>query len=150
MGRYVKFGAKLGAKKKRGGPKPAGFLSAFMCAAVRSRLSSFVEEPVMKLVVGAVLCTAAVIGQISTASAQYYGQPGGYYYEPPGGYYYYGSPAGIYHAQLQIEQDLGWNYTRNQPVGYGGPYPATRMPDGTLACEYSNYRPIHGRCQRIW
>jgi len=105
----------------------------------------------MKLVVGAVLCTAAVVGQISTASAQYYGQPGGYYYyEPPGGYYYYGSPAGIYHAQPQIEQDLGWNYIRNQPVGYGGPYRAARMPDGTLACEYSNYRPIHGRCQRIW
>ena len=105
----------------------------------------------MKLVVGAVLCTAAVIGQISTASAQHYGQPGGhYYYEPPGGYYYYGSPAGIYYAQPQIEQDLGWNYTPNQPVGYGGPYPAARMPDDTLACEHSNYRPIHGRCQRIW
>ena len=65
----------------------------------------------MKLVVGAVLCTAAVVGQISTASAQHYGQPGGhYYYEPPGGYYYYGSLAGIYYAQPQIEQDLGWNY----------------------------------------
>jgi hypothetical protein len=62
----------------------------------------------MKLVVGAILCTAAVIGQISTASAQHYGQPGGYYY--------YGSPAGIYYAQPQIEQDLGWNYTRNQPA----------------------------------
>ena len=95
----------------------------------------------MKVIFAAVLCTAATIGQISTASAQYY---------PPGGYYYYGSPAGIYYAQPQIEQDLGWNYTRNQPVGYGGPYPAARMPDGTLACEYSNYRPIHGRCQRIW
>ena len=104
----------------------------------------------MKAIFAAALCTAAVLGQISTASAQSYGTPGGYYYEPPGGYYYYGSPAGIYYAQPQIEQDLGWNYTRNQPVGDGGPYPAARMPDGTLACEYSNYRPIRGRCQRIW
>jgi hypothetical protein len=52
----------------------------------------------MKLIVAAVLCTAAVIGQISTASAQYYG--------PPGGYYYYGSPAGICCALTP--QDLGW------------------------------------------
>jgi hypothetical protein len=94
----------------------------------------------MKLIVAAVLCTAAVISQISTASAQYYG--------PPGGYYYYGSPAGICCAQLPI--DLGWAYTRNQPVGDGEPYPARRMADGTLACAHSNYRPIHGRCQRIW
>jgi hypothetical protein len=28
----------------------------------------------------------------------------------------------------------------NQPVGYGEPYPAARMADGTLACEHSNYR----------
>jgi hypothetical protein len=95
----------------------------------------------MKFILAAVLCTAAMIGQISTASAQYY-------YYPPGGYYYYGSPAGIYNGQPP--QNLGWNYTRNQPVGNGGPYPAVRMPDGTLACEYSNYRPIRSRCQRIW
>jgi hypothetical protein len=94
----------------------------------------------MKLIVAAVLCTAAVIGQISTASAQYYG--------PPGGYYYYGSPAGICCALTP--QDLGWVYTRNQPVGYGEPYPAMQMADGTLACSNSNYRPIHGWCQRIW
>jgi hypothetical protein len=94
----------------------------------------------MKLIVAAVFCTAAVIGQISTASAQYYG--------PPGGYYYYGSPAGSCCALTPI--DLGWAYTRNQPVGYGEPYPAMRMADGTLACPHSNYRPIHGWCQRIW
>ena len=103
----------------------------------------------MKPVVGAVLCTAAVVGQISTALAQYYGQPGGYYYyEPPGGYYYYGSPAGVCCALSPL--DLGWAYTRNQPVGYGEPYRATPMADGTLACEHSNYRPIRGWCQRIW
>jgi hypothetical protein len=92
----------------------------------------------MKLIVAAVLCTAAVIGQISTASAQYYGP----------GYYNYGSPEGFYNRLLPL--DLGWAYTRNQPVGYGEPYPAARMPDGTLACEHSNYRPIRGWCQRIW
>ena len=52
-----------------------------------------------------VLCTA-VISQISTASAQYY--------EPPGGYYYYGSPAGI--GGALVLRDLGWEYTRIQPV----------------------------------
>jgi len=102
----------------------------------------------MKLVVAAVLCTAAVIGQISTASAQYYPRTGYYYYNPPGGYYYWGSPAGFYSGQPL--QNLGWNYTRNQPVGEGKPYPAARMPDGTLACENANYRPIRGWCQRIW
>ena len=105
----------------------------------------------MKAMFAAILCTAAVVGSIGTASAQHYGAPGSYYYyEPPGGYYYYGSPAGIYYAQPQIDQDLGWNYTRNQPAGDGGPYPAAAMPDGTLACQFSNYRPIRGRCQRIW
>ena len=87
----------------------------------------------MKAIFAASFCTAAIIGQISTASAQFY---------PPGGYY---SPAGVY-----LPQDLGWVYTRNQPVGYSEPYPAMRMPDGTLACEHSNYRPIRGWCQRIW
>ena len=71
----------------------------------------------------AALCTA-VISQINTASAQYY--------EPPGGYYYYGSPAGI--GGALVPRDLGWEYTRIQPVGYGKPYPALRMADGTLAC----------------
>jgi hypothetical protein len=66
----------------------------------------------MKLIVAAFLCTAVVIGLISTASAQYYGPPGGYYY-------YYGSPAGIRCALTP--QDLGWLYTRNQPVGYDKP-----------------------------
>ena len=86
-----------------------------------------------------VLCTA-VISQISTASAQYY--------EPLGGYYYYGSPAGI--GGALVLRDLGWEYTRIQPVGDGKPYPALRMADGTFACEHSNYRPFRGGwCRRI-
>jgi hypothetical protein len=93
----------------------------------------------MKLIVSAVLCTAAVNGQISTASAQYYG--------PPGGYHYYGSPAGSCCAL--VPTDFGWLYTRDQPVDYGEPYPALRMADGTLACSNRNYRPIHGWCMRI-
>ena len=97
----------------------------------------------MKLIVAAVLCTAALIGQIGTASAQ--SAP---YYGPLGGYYYYGSPAAWCCALEPV--DLSWAYTRIQPVGYRGPYPAARMADGTLACEYSNYRPIRGRCRRIW
>jgi len=100
----------------------------------------------MKLIVAAVLCTAAIIGQISTACAQYPSH-GYYYYYPPGSYYYWGSPSGLYN--VPTPQDLGWNYTRNQPVGYSKPYPALRMPDGTLACAHSNYRPIRGWCQRI-
>jgi hypothetical protein len=94
----------------------------------------------MKLVLATVFCCAAIVGDISGASAQYYG--------PPGGYYYYGSPAAVCCALVPV--DLGWAYTRNQPVGYGEPYPAARMPDGTLACEHSNYRPIRGSCRRIW
>jgi len=90
----------------------------------------------------AALCTA-VISQVDAASAQYQ------YYEPPGGYYYYGSPAGI--GGALVPRDLGWEYTRIQPVGYGKPYPALRMADGTLACEHSNYRPFRGGwCRRIW
>ena len=91
----------------------------------------------MKPIVAAVLCTVALL---NTASAQYYG--------PLGGYYYYGSPAAFCCALEPV--DLGWAYTRIRPVGSGGPYPAARMADGTLACEYSNYRPIRGRCRRIW
>jgi len=101
----------------------------------------------MKVIFAAAFCIATIIGQISTASAQYDPHSGYYYYYPPGGYYYYGSPAGIYNGQPL--QDLGWNYTRNQPVGYVKPYPAARMPDGTLACEHSNYRPIRGWCRRV-
>ena len=88
----------------------------------------------------AVLCTE-VVSQIDTASAQYYG--------PPGGYYYYGSPAALYPVLTPV--DLGWFYTRNQPPGYVPAYPAVRMADGALACEHSNYRPIRGSwCRRIW
>ena len=96
----------------------------------------------MKVIFAAALCIAAIIGQISTASAQYDPQSGYYYYYPPGGYYYYGSPAGSCCALTP--QDLGWNYTRNQPVGYVEPYPAARMPDGSLACEHGR-RPAYSR-----
>jgi hypothetical protein len=95
----------------------------------------------MKAIVAAVICAGAVISQTTTASAQYYGQPGGYYY--------YGSPAGNCCALLPV--DLGWAYTRNQPMGYVGSYPALRMADGTFACEHSNYRPMRGGwCRPIW
>ena len=120
------------------GPTPRAVLPAFMCAV--GSVLVLQGEPMMRPIVAAVICTAVIVGQIGTASAQYYG--------PPGGYYYYGSPAGICCALSPL--DLGWAYTRNQPVGYGEPYPATRMADGTLACEHSNYRPIRGWCRRIW
>ena len=94
----------------------------------------------MKYILACIFCAAAVLGQPSKASAEYYG--------PPGGYYYYGSGAGICCAVLPV--DLGWAYTRNRPVGDGGAYPALQMPDGTLACEHSNFRPIRGLCRRIW
>jgi hypothetical protein len=100
----------------------------------------------MKLIVAAVLCIAAVVGQVSSASAQYY-SPSGYYYYPLGGYYNYGAPEGFYDRLRP--QSLGWNYARNQPVGYGKSYPAARMPDDTLACEHGNYRPIRGWCRPI-
>ena len=88
----------------------------------------------------AVLCTA-VVSQIDTASAQYYG--------PLGGYYYYGSPAAVCCALTPV--DLGWALTRSRPAGNVGPYPALRMADGTLGCEHYNYRPMRGGwCRRIW
>jgi len=103
----------------------------------------------MRAIFAAVICAGAVISQTSTASAQYATQYTAPYYGPPGGYYYYGSPAGNCCALLPL--NFGWAYTRNQPTGDGGPYPALRMADGTLACEYSNYRPFRGGwCRRIW
>ena len=99
----------------------------------------------MRAIFAAVICAGAVISQTSTASAQYTTQ----YYGPPGSYYYYGSPAGLCCALQPM--NFGWAYTRNQPTGDGGPYPALRMADGTLACEHSNYRPFRGGwCRRIW
>ncbi len=96
----------------------------------------------MKLIVAAGICIATAFGQVGPAAAQQY-------YGPPGDYYYYGTGA-IGRADL-APVDLGWLYTRNQPVGYGRPYPALRMADGTLACSNSNYRPTHGGwCRRIW
>jgi hypothetical protein len=95
----------------------------------------------MKAIFAAVICAGAVISQTGIASAQYYG--------PASFYYSYGSPAGACCALLPM--NLGWAYTRNQPAGDGGPYPPMRMADGTLACEYSNYRPFRGGwCRRIW
>jgi hypothetical protein len=88
----------------------------------------------------AVFCTA-VLSQIDTASAQYYG--------PASLYYHYGSPAGACCALVPM--DLGWAFTRNQPAGHVAPYPALRMADGTLGCEHANYRPARsGWCRRIW
>ena len=92
------------------------------------------REQVMRHILAGIFCIAAVLGQISTASA--------------GGYYYYGSLAGICCALQPM--DLGWAYTRNQPVSDSPPYPAVLMPDGSLGCEHSNYRPIRGWCRRIW
>jgi hypothetical protein len=94
----------------------------------------------MRYVLASIFCAAAILIQISIASAQYYG--------PPFGHYYYGSPASTCCAL--VPRDLGWDYTRNQPVGDVAPYPALRMPDGTPACEHSNYRAIRGACRRIW
>jgi hypothetical protein len=95
----------------------------------------------MKPILAALIGAAAIMSQTGTASAQYYG--------PPGGYYYYGSPAGLCCALHPV--NLGWVYTRSQPAGHGGSHPAMQMADGTLACEYSNYRPMRDRwCRRIW
>ena len=104
----------------------------------------------MKAILAALIGAAAIVSQTSTASAQYYGPPGGpQYYGPPGGYYYYGSPAGLCCALHPV--NLGWVYTRSQPAGHGGSHPAMHMADGTLACEFSNYRPMRDRwCRRIW
>lgn len=95
----------------------------------------------MKAAFVTLLGAAAMVSISSAATAQYYG--------PPGGYYYYGSPAGLCCALQPV--NLGWIYTRSQPASPGSPHPAMRMEDGTLACEYSNYRPMRdGWCQRIW
>jgi hypothetical protein len=95
----------------------------------------------MRAIFAAIICAGAVISQTGTASAQYIG--------PASFYYSYGGAAGLCCAVLPM--NLGWAYTRNQPAGDGGPYPALRMADGTLACEYSNYRPFRGGwCRRIW
>jgi hypothetical protein len=95
----------------------------------------------------AVICTA-VISQLSPASAQYYG-PTSSYYGPASMHYHYLSPAGACCALVTV--DSGWVYTRSQPAGDVGPYPAVQMSDGTLGCEHSNYRPRRGGwCHRIW
>ena len=79
------------------------------------------EKPEMKATIfTAVLCTA-VISQINTASAQYYG--------PIGGYYYYGSPAAVCCALTPV--DLGWALTRSHPQ---------EMSDLTLPCEWQTAR----------
>ena len=96
----------------------------------------------MKLIFAAVLCTTAIIGQISTASAQYYyGSPAGIYQGstpaqmgPPGPYYYFGSPAGIYSPPpAQPQQYPGGVYT-----------PPPAIVDGPLGCAQTK----NGWCQR--
>jgi len=99
----------------------------------------------MKLIVGAVLCSAAIIGQIGTASAQYYyGSPAGIYQGstpaqmgPPGPYYYYAftSPAGIYSPPPAQPQQY--------PGGIYSPPPA--LVDGPLGCAQTK----NGWCQRV-
>jgi hypothetical protein len=101
-------------------------------------------EQVMRHILAGIFCATALLGQIGTASAQ----SAAPYYGPIGGYYYWGSLAGICCALHPV--DLGWAYTRNQPVSDSASYPAVLMPDGTLGCEHSNYRPIRGWCRRIW
>jgi hypothetical protein len=64
----------------------------------------------MKIILAAALCTAAMIGQISTASAQYYRGYG----PPPGGYY--GGGGGYYDPTPG-----GYLGPRHQPMGYGEP-----------------------------
>jgi hypothetical protein len=87
----------------------------------------------MKAILAAVLCSAAIIGQVSTASA----------------YYYYGSPAGIYCpvCAQPPEEGAGWD---NQPIGQGKPYRASYLANGRPVCAHRNYRPTHGWCQRVW
>ena len=96
----------------------------------------------MKPIVAAVLCTAAIIGQISTASARYYyGSPAGIYQGstpaqmgPPGPYYYFGSPAGIYSPPpAQPQQYPGGVYT-----------PPPAIVDGPMGCAQTK----NGWCQR--
>jgi hypothetical protein len=78
----------------------------------------------MKLILATALCMAAIIGQISTASAQYYyGSPAGIYHGSPepqgpsGPYYYYGSPAGIYNGSPQPQGPPGPYYYYGSPAG---------------------------------
>ena len=95
----------------------------------------------------AVICTA-VISQIGPASAQYLG-PTSSYYGPASMRCRCLSPAGACCALVTVNS--GWVFTRNQPVGDVAPYPALQMPDGSPACEHSNYRPRRGGfCERIW
>ena len=96
----------------------------------------------------AVIC-AAIISQISPASAQYYGYGQTSYYGPASMHYHYLSPAAACCAVVTV--DSGWVFTRNQPVGDVAPYPAAQLADGSLGCEHRNYRPHRdGWCQRIW
>ena len=93
------------------------------------RLARFVlvlpGKSVMKFMLTAALCAAAIIGQISTASAQYYyyGSPAGIYQGspqpqgPPGPYYYYGSAAGIYQGSPQPQGPPGPYYYNGSPAG---------------------------------
>jgi hypothetical protein len=102
----------------------------------------------MKATILAAAICAAGISHISSASAQYIG-PTSSYYGPASMHYHYLSPAGACCALVTVNS--GWVFTRNQPVGDVAPYPAVQMPDGSPACEHSNYRPRRsGLCERIW
>ena len=90
----------------------------------------------MRFMLATVLCCAAVVGQISTASA----------------YYYYGSPAGWFcPVCAQPENAPGFGCTDcGQAVGHVKPYPASYVANGQPVCAHRNYRPIKGWCQRVW
>ena len=116
----------------------------------------------MKTILAAFICTAAIIGQIGTASAQYY---------------YYGSPAGIFLSafcsaaaipRLELlpmghppASAVRLSRSRSKlPVGLTirSPNPwamtnliePTGLANGRLVCAHRNYRPIDGLCQRAW
>jgi hypothetical protein len=98
----------------------------------------FLEGTGMKLILTIALCSAALIGDISTASAQYYGR--GY-----GRGYYEGPPATAPTAPPEYYANRDY-----QPMGYGEAYAPIYLPNGRPSCAHRNYRPIRGWCQRAW
>ena len=102
----------------------------------------------MKARIFAAMVCGAVIGQIGPASAQYLG-PATSYYGPANYHYHYLSPAAACCALVTVNS--GWVHTRHMPPGDVPPYPALHSPDGSPACEHSNYRPRRDHlCHRIW
>jgi len=80
--RQVYWKSGNGSRSECGTEVRTGFARIHLCKIGLSPIGRNLDE-----IVAAVLCTAAVIAQVSTASAQYY---------PLGGYYEYGSPEGFY------------------------------------------------------